>query len=129
MVSLDAENQDSTFKKRPLERVFHSAAARIVDFFLLNDEFDYSEGDIAKRTKLSAKTVSREIPILVEEGIVKFTRKSGRSDMYKLNQESERVRGLKLYQTEVLDTRFEQFGSSAKKNIANPVEDDQTAFQ
>ncbi len=72
---------------RILERVFHSAAARIMDFFILFRKYDYSEGEIKKKTGLSAKTVSKELDNLVNEEYIVVTRKSGKSTMYKLNEE------------------------------------------
>ena len=109
--------EDSTYHNRPLEQLFHSAAARIVDFFVLNEEFDYSESDVAKKTNLSYKTVSREIPQLEKTGIVRVTRKSGRTDMYKLNRDAKAVRGLQLFVSDILDKRFEEF---AKANDVKP---------
>jgi len=86
---------------RILERVFHSAAARIVDFFILFRDYDYSEGDIAKKTGLSAKTVSKELDNLVNEGYIVITRKSGKSTMYKLNDEY--VEGLLIHYKNILN--------------------------
>jgi DNA-binding transcriptional ArsR family regulator len=84
---------DLFFIQRPFEAVFHSAAARIVDFLIIFREFDYSKADISKKTGLSYKTVTRKMPILVKENIVKITRKLGRSDVYKIS-DSKRVCGL-----------------------------------
>ncbi len=73
---------------RPLTRIFTSpSSARLVDFFIAYREFDYSEVDIARKNSLSQKTVSKELENLLREEIIKITRKSGRSIMYKLNEE------------------------------------------
>ncbi len=101
--------EDTAFKNRPLEQVFHSAASRIVDFFVLNEEYDYSEADIAKKTDLSYKTVSREVSALLQMELIRITRKSGRSDMYKLNRDARGVRGLQLFVSDILDKRLEAF--------------------
>ena len=87
---------EELFIHRPFERLFHSSSARIVDFFLIFKEFDYSEADIARKTHLSQKTVSKELDNLVEEGILRITRRSGKSNMYKLD-ESKKVRGFLQY--------------------------------
>jgi DNA-binding IscR family transcriptional regulator len=119
---------DTALKERPIEKLFHSAAARIVDFFILNDEYDYSESEIAKRTGLSVKTVSREMPTLRAEGIVK-SRKHGRSDMYKLNRDARKVRGLQLYVKDALDIRFEEFAGTNDVSISPKSEKEQTTLQ
>jgi DNA-binding IscR family transcriptional regulator len=100
----------------------------LVDFFILNEEYDYSESEIAKRTGLSVKTVSREMPTMRAEGIVK-SRKHGRSDMYKLNRDARRVRGLQLYVKDALDIRFEEFADIHEKNSDLQSEKEQTSLQ
>ena len=92
----NTQQSSDRFEIRPLEKIFHSASARIVDFLLIYREFDYSEADIARKTEMTPKTVGKEIPILSEEGVIKATRKSGRSNMYKIN-DSEKIRGLIQY--------------------------------
>ncbi|TVP40186.1 helix-turn-helix domain-containing protein [Candidatus Nitrosocosmicus arcticus] len=82
---------------RPLARIFTSpSSARIIDFFIAFREFDYSEVDIARKNNLSQKTVSKELENLLKEDLIKITRKSGRSIMYKLN-EGKTSEGLILY--------------------------------
>jgi DNA-binding transcriptional ArsR family regulator len=95
---------------RILERVFHSAAAKILDFFILFRDYDYSEGDIAKKTGLSAKTVSKELDNLKNENYIKITRKSGKSNMYKLN-ESKYTEGLLVHYKNILDIAEEKLNS------------------
>jgi DNA-binding transcriptional ArsR family regulator len=84
------------FEVRPLEKLFHSASARIIDFLLIYRDFDYSEADIARKIEMTPKTVGKEISILLELGAIKLTRKSGRSNMFRIN-DSQKVRGLLQY--------------------------------
>lgn len=81
---------------KPFERIFHNAPARLLDFFIMYKEYDYTEAEIARRTNLTPKTVSNELETLVNEGIIKLTRKIGRSNMYTLDN-SENVKGLVQY--------------------------------
>lgn len=65
------------------------STAKILDFLLAFKEFDYSEADIARGAKVSARQVYRAIPILVNMGLIQKSRVSGRSNMYRLNPNSE----------------------------------------
>lgn len=88
---------------RPLTRIFTSpSSARLIDFFIAYKEFDYSEVDIARKNYLSQKTVSKELENLIKEGVIKITRKSGRSIMYKLN-EGKTTSGLISYVNNKID--------------------------
>jgi DNA-binding transcriptional ArsR family regulator len=106
--------ESDRFKVRPLEKIFHSASARIVDFLLIYREFDYSEADIARRIKMTPKTVAKEIPVLLEEGVIQLTRKSGRSHMYRIN-DSQKVRGLVQYLDGTVESRCDEFNNSNAK--------------
>lgn len=97
--SIDLEKLSSN---RILERVLHSAAAKILDFFIIFREYDYSEVDIARKTGLSAKTVSKELDNLIAEKYIKITRKSGKSSMYKLD-ESEYTSGLLTHYMNIMN--------------------------
>jgi hypothetical protein len=55
--------------------------------------YDYTEAEIARRTNLTPKMVSKELENLVNEEVIKLTRKIGRSNMYTLN-DSVQIRGL-----------------------------------
>ena len=81
----------------PLSRIFNSPSSKILDFLLTNQDFDYSESDISKLTGVSPRTVQRTLPDLLEENLVKHTRKSGKAYMYKANLDSSRVVGLLDY--------------------------------
>ena len=81
----------------PLSRIFNSPASKILDFLLTNQDFDYSESDLAKLTSISPRTVQRTLPYLLRETLVNRTGKSGKAFMYKANLESSRVIGLLEY--------------------------------
>lgn len=100
-------NIEELYSKRPFERIFHSSAARLLDFFLIFREYDYSESDIARKTNLSPKTVSKELELLLNEGLVKITRKRGKSNMYKWN-ETKKTEGLLQYVDYIDKTTLEE---------------------
>ncbi len=81
----------------PLSRIFNSTTAKILDFLLTNQEFDYSESDISKLASVPPRTLQRALPLLVEEGLVRHTRKSGKAFMYEANLDSKKTRALFEY--------------------------------
>jgi DNA-binding transcriptional ArsR family regulator len=81
----------------PLESICGSPSARVLDFFILNTRFDYSESDISRITKVSPRTLQRILPHLLKEKLVIRSRKSGKAYMYLANEESERLVKLKEY--------------------------------
>ena len=68
--------------------------ARVIDFLIDNQEFDYSLTDIAKGAEVGWTTLHQFWPELVKIGVVKKTRKIGRAELYKLNPESPLARKL-----------------------------------
>lgn len=116
----NTQQSSDRFEVRPLEKIFHSASARIVDFLLIYREFDYSEADIARKIKMTPKTVGKEIPILLEEGVIRLTRKSGRSSMYRIN-DSEKVRGFMHYVDGTAESRLDKF-NNANENRGQETE-------
>ncbi len=71
-----------------------SPVAKVLDFLLDNQEFDYSLTDIAKGAEIAWSTLHEFWPDFVKLGIVKKTRKIGRAELYKLNVENPLVKKL-----------------------------------
>jgi len=101
-----------------------NASARLLDFFVTNKEFDYSETDAAESSGVSLRTVSRELPKFASAGIIKFTRNVGRAKMYKLDQNSEIARYLEQFvfaaatrRIEASTTQPQRRASSAGKKV------------
>ena len=92
----------------PLERIYATSSARILDFLLLNRNFDYSEGDISKLARVPYRTLQRVFPRLLEEGLIKQTRKSGRSSMYMANTDSKRVQALLQYAKATMEENLQK---------------------
>jgi DNA-binding transcriptional ArsR family regulator len=74
-------------------------------------DYDYTEAEIARRTGLTPKTVSKELEILVNEKILRLTRKIGRSNMYSLN-ETDNVKGLIQYMDDIIKTAYESLSKA-----------------
>ena len=71
-----------------------SPVAKVIDFLIDNQEFDYSLTDIAKGAEVGWSTLHQFWQDLVKLGVVKPTRKIGRAELYKLNLESPLVKKL-----------------------------------
>lgn len=101
-----------------------NASARLLDFFVTNKEFDYSETDAAESSGVSLRTVSRELPKFESAGIIKFTRNVGRAKMYKFDQNSEIAKYLEQFVFAAATRRIEasmmqsEGRTSTGKNIA-----------
>lgn len=71
-----------------------SPAVKVLDFFIDNQEFDYSLTDIARGAEVGWTTLHQFWFKLVKLGVVRKTRKIGRAELYKLNTESPLVKKL-----------------------------------
>ncbi|HLE74511.1 MAG TPA: transcriptional repressor [Candidatus Bathyarchaeia archaeon] len=78
----------------PLERLFGSSMARLLDFFTLHENYEYSKTEVAECAEVSIRTVLRALPYLEEHGIVKHTRTVGNAEMYQTNTESPIIQHL-----------------------------------
>jgi len=71
----------------PLESLFSgNATAKILDFLITFQDWDYSESDIANNAGVSVRTVQREISELEQYRLVVPTRTIGKAKMYKLEK-------------------------------------------
>ena len=85
-----------------LSNVFSSrAVSQILDFFLDHKEFDYSPGEIAKKTGLSFRTIFRELPYLEKNQLIYINRKIGKTNMYRLNTDLQAVTFLEKFAFEM----------------------------
>jgi len=88
MASLNDEMGKSVF----LESFGDSPINRILDFLIVFDNFDYSMADIAIKAGVGYSTLKTLIKELLEKGLIIQTRISGKSKMYKLNNENPLVK-------------------------------------
>ena len=68
-----------------LEIFGDSPILRVLDFLVVNEEFDYSMTDIASLSEVGYSTLKLFWGRLEKEGIVVNTRVVGKAKMYKLN--------------------------------------------
>ena len=98
-------------RKRPLEAIFQNTTARILDFLVLNQKFDYSAPEISKITQIPLRTLQRVLPRLVKKEIVQETGRIGNTRMYMLNTESELAKLLRQF---ILATINIEIGNALK---------------
>jgi DNA-binding transcriptional regulator GbsR (MarR family) len=84
-------------RNRPLESIFKNSPARVLDFLILNQNFDYSAAEISTITGIPLRTVQRVMPHLVQKELVKETGKIGNTRMYIINSKSELSELLRQY--------------------------------
>jgi DNA-binding transcriptional regulator GbsR (MarR family) len=84
-------------RNRPLESIFKNSPARVLDFLILNQNFDYSAAEISTITGIPLRTVQRVMPHLVQKELVKETGKIGNTRMYTINSKSELSELLRQY--------------------------------
>ena len=80
---------------------------RIIDFLIEGIGIDYSKKDIANNCDISRSTLYKILPALVKSKMVKATRKIGRSQLYSLNTENEKVKALLKLEEFLLTRSFE----------------------
>jgi len=69
----------------------NSPTLRIVDFLLDNRLFDYTKNEILENVEIGRATFFKYWKELERLGIVKVTRKIGKANLYRLNEEDEIV--------------------------------------
>lgn len=102
-------SSDSSEYEGVLSGVFSSrAVSQIMDFFLDHKEFDYSPGEIAKKTGLSFRTIFRELPNLESSQLVYVSRKIGKTNMYRLNTDFQAVIFLEKFALEMSQLQMKE---------------------
>jgi predicted transcriptional regulator len=91
-------------KNRPLERVFQNNIARILDFFIYNQNFDFSTSEISEISEVPLRTVQRIIPQLVKKELVKEVKVGKKNKTYELNKSSELAEVLNRYSIATLNS-------------------------
>src|SRR3989338_8239865 len=72
-----------------------SPMLRVMDFLIVNEEFDYSMTDIASQSGVGYSTLKLFWKNLEDSKIVKQTRLVGKAKMYRLNSENSVVKKFK----------------------------------
>ena len=74
-----------------LELFGESPLLKILDFLVVNDDFDYSMTDIAELSGVGYATLKLLWPKLEKNKIIKQTRIIGKAKMYKINFENSMI--------------------------------------
>ena len=82
-------------EKTELESIFgESAALKILDVLMKHPSMDYSKKELAEAAEVAESTVHRSWDKIESMDAVKESRKYGKTQLYKLNQDSEIVKQL-----------------------------------
>jgi transcription initiation factor IIE alpha subunit len=114
---MDNDRYESTMNKNteayesdyPLERIFPTTSARLIDFLSLNQKLNYTENEIGEEANIPLRTLQRVLYELIDEGLITREKKEGNAYRYEINLNSERARALILY-----------IKSTVRENIRNP---------
>ena len=91
------------YEKTAFLRLFgDSPLLRVMDFLMVNEEFDYSMTDIAKLSGVGYATLKLFWPLLEQENVVTLTRVVGRAKMYTLNFSNPIVKKFKEFYWETV---------------------------
>jgi Fe2+ or Zn2+ uptake regulation protein len=117
---MDKEKEISHLKNRPLERIFQNNISRILDFFIFNQNFNFSSTEISELGDIPLRTVQRILPHLVEKEIIKEIKINKKNKTYELNKNSELVEVLNKYSVVTINSFIKDALIEEKnKNIIN----------
>ena len=116
MADTSLRRQVSHKRNRPLESVFRNTTARVLDFLVLNQEFDYSASEISKITQIPLRSLQRVLLNLVEKELIMETGKIGNTKMYIINSNSQLAELLRQY---VLATININIDNARKQDSSN----------
>jgi DNA-binding transcriptional ArsR family regulator len=71
-----------------------SPHARVLDFLVEHEGFDYNISELAKHSAVARPTVYKVVRDFLRKGLIVETRRVGNSQLYKLNLDNEVVRSL-----------------------------------
>lgn len=97
MGNLNEQEPEVYANDYPLERIFHNAAARVLDFLILNQQLSFTAEEISSQTETPERTLQRVLPFLAEEEKLIIREREGLAFKYEINLESERTRALVQY--------------------------------
>lgn len=95
-------------KNRPLERIFRNNVARIIDFLIINQQFNFSSKEISDLSETPLRSVQRIMPHLIQTKIVKVSKKNNRIINYGLNKDFRLAEILRLYSIETVNIFIEE---------------------
>lgn len=95
-----------------------SPLIKVMDFFLMYPDFDYSKSQVAKESGISRITIEKIWNELIKKEIIVKTRESGNAELYKLNTKNSKVKILIKLDFELSATAIEQEKPSKHNSVA-----------
>ncbi len=71
-----------------------SPLIRVVDFFLMYRDFDYSKTEVAREVRMSPITIEKIWEHLIKKEFIIETKRIGHAKLYRLNKENQLVQQL-----------------------------------
>lgn len=102
------EAEIKILKNRPFERIFKNNIARIIDFFIINEQFYFTTHEISELSETPLRTVQRTISHLVQNNIIMENKSKSKNKSYKLNTHSKLVEILSMYSIFTVNTYIEE---------------------
>lgn len=81
---------------------------KVLDFFMVHEEFDYSMTDIAKFSGVGYSTLKIFWPKLEKNKIIVMTRIVGKARLYRLNNKNSIVKSFKAFYWQVTKQKTRQ---------------------
>ncbi|MGD9672672.1 MAG: hypothetical protein AB7U98_04225 [Candidatus Nitrosocosmicus sp.] len=113
---MEDDAHPDVLKNRPLERIFRNNIARIVDFFIINQQFKFTSKEISKLSDTPLRSVQRILPHLVKNKIVIENKYKGRIKNYEINHNFKLVEILRLYSIETINLFVDEAIEKGKEN-------------
>lgn len=93
----------------------NSPVLRVLDFFVVNEDFDYSMTDIAALSGVGYATLKLFWDTLEKNGVVANTRRVGRAKMYRLNSANPVVKRFREFYWETTKRQLKNSNSGKIK--------------
>jgi Fe2+ or Zn2+ uptake regulation protein len=108
-----------------LTEIFGSCPkVKVIDLLISNPWSEYTKTDIANYSGIARSTLYNFLGQLEEYGIIKPTKMVGRSQLYKVNMDSEITQLISAFQLSLADIEIgKQVKSSQKESVTHISED------
>ena len=113
---MEDDAHPDVLKNRPLERIFRNNIARIIDFFIINQQFKFTSKEISKLSDTPLRSVQRILPHLVKNKILIENKYKGRIKNYEINHNFKLVEILRLYSIETINLFVDEAIEKGKEN-------------
>ena len=88
---------------------------KVLNFFIKTKDFDYGLSSIAEGAGINRNTAREIIDEFLKEEIIKKTRILGKSQLYKINNESPKIKALIKFHDEIINENIDFAVNQVKK--------------